>query len=74
MPTDLYGPLGLLIALSAGIGILWREHLKADKDDRDQRDLAQKLLGISLQNNADAITAWNRRNEQDAARQRRNDR
>jgi hypothetical protein len=74
MPTDLLGPFGLLVALSAGLAVLWREHLNADKDDRDQRDLAQHHLGLSLQNNADAIAAWNRRTELDAARARRTDR
>jgi hypothetical protein len=60
---------------------LWTEHLKADQDDRDQRDRAQavsadlrELLRKSLDNNAEAISAWNKRNEQDAARQRRSDR
>ena len=80
-PEQLAGPTGAIVALVAVLAmsvavikVLWQQHLKADQDDRDQRDLAQKLLGISLQNNADAVAAWNRRNEQEAARQRRNDR
>lgn len=80
-PEQLAGPTGAIIALVAVLAmaarviqVLWKNHLEADQDDRDQRDLAQKLLGVSLQNNADAVAAWNRRNEQEAARQRRNDR
>lgn len=69
------GPWAVLVAVVlAGLAVLWREHLKADQDDRAQRDLAQDLLGRSLENNANAIAAWNRRNEQEASRQRRNDR
>lgn len=80
-PEQLAGPTGAIVALVAVLAmavavikVLWAQHLKADQDDRDQRDLAQKLLGISLQNNADAIAAWNRRNDQEAARARRTDR
>ena len=40
MPADLYGPLGLLIGLSLAVGALWRDHMRADADDRAQRDVA----------------------------------
>ena len=40
MPPDLYGPLGLLIGLSVAVAALWRDHLRADADDRTQRDAA----------------------------------
>jgi hypothetical protein len=68
------GPWAVVLFLG-GLALvsLWREHLKADKDDRDQRDLAQSLLQASIRNNAASIAAWNRRNEQDANRQRRDD-
>jgi hypothetical protein len=80
-----YGALVLSVVVLYVVGrafrALWLEHLKADQDDRDQRDKAQAtiealrdLLRQSLGNNAEAIAAWNRRNEQDAARQRRADR
>jgi hypothetical protein len=53
VPTDsqvisaVLGPLGALVlavivlaGLTRAFVVLWREHLKADKDDRDQRDKA----------------------------------
>ena len=73
-PEALLGPFALLAAALIAVGVLWREHLKADADDRAQRDLAERLLEQSLVNNASAIAAWNRRIDQDAARQRRSDR
>ena len=82
------GPVGalalsliVLFVVARVLQLLWGEHMKADQRDRDQRDVAQannlatkELLRQSLENNAKAIDAWNRRNEQDAARQRRSDR
>ena len=80
-PEALLGPFALLAAALIAVGVLWREHLKADADDRTQRDLAtqndadaRELLRISLRNNADAIAAWNKRIEQDAERRCRADR
>ena len=80
-PEALLGPFALLAAALIAVGVLWREHLKADADDRTQRDLAtqndadaRELLRLSLRNNADAIAAWNKRIEQDAERRRRADR
>ena len=81
------GPVGALVlavivlfVVARVLQLLWGEHMKADQRDRDQRDVAQannlatkELLRLSLENNAKAIDAWNRRNEQDAARQRRSD-
>lgn len=40
MPADLFGPLGLLVALAFAVSALWRDHLRADADDRAQRDRA----------------------------------
>lgn len=69
------GPWAVVIFLGGLIGFaLWREHLRADVDDRAQRDLAQDLLRVSLANNAAAIAAWNKRTDQDAARARKADR
>lgn len=82
------GPVGalalaliVLFVVARVLQLLWGEHMKADQRDRDQRDVAQannlatkELLRLSLENNAKAIEAWNKRNEQDAARQRRSDR
>ena len=64
----------LATAFVAVVGVLWREHLKADADDRTQRDRALGLLDLSLQNNRDAISAWAKRDDTDAARVRRSDR
>lgn len=67
-----------IVAVLAGtmttvVGVLWREHLKADADDRRQRDEAFALLSVSLQNNRDAIAAWDKRDANDAARRRLGD-
>jgi hypothetical protein len=72
-PEALLGPGALLIGALISVAILWREHLKADADDRLQRDAFAALLDKSLDNNAAALVAWNRRNELEAARQRRGD-
>ena len=73
MPPEILGPLGLLVGAVTAVTILWREHLKADADDRRQRDEAADLLRQSLANNAAAIAAWDRRTAAEAARQRRTD-
>jgi len=60
---------------------LWKEHLAADQRDRDQRaearadaDAYRELLREAHSIHRDQVNAWNKRNEQDAARQRRSDR
>lgn len=80
MPPELLGPTGALVAVLFGIAalaraivVLWQEHLKADQDDRDERNRANDLLALSLQNNKAAIAAWDRRNAADAARRRKED-
>ena len=74
MPPDaLLGPLALLVGSLLAVGVLWREHMKADQDDRDQRDKALALLEQSLANNKAAIAAWDKRTAADAARARRGD-
>ena len=74
--------IGALAAISftRAILILWHEHLKADQDDRDQRNLAQELLKEALAGNrlnasatADMAEAWDARNRADAERHRRAD-
>lgn len=40
MPPEVLGPLGLTVALGIAVGALWRDHLRADADDRAQRDRA----------------------------------
>lgn len=87
MPPELLGPTGALVAalfgitaLARAIVVLWKEHLKADQDDRDQRDKALALLSSSLDGNkanAEAnrlmAAAWDQRNRNDVARKRRED-
>ena len=88
MPSpEILGPLGLTIALGIAVGLLWREHLKADAEDRKQRDLALDLLDRAIENNRLAAaaahesasankamaTAWDARNRADAQRHRKAD-
>lgn len=40
MPPELLGPFGLAVALLIAVAALWRDHLRADADDRAQRDEA----------------------------------
>lgn len=40
MPAELLGPAGLAVALAIAVGVLWRDHMRADADDRAQRDVA----------------------------------
>ena len=40
MPPDLLGPFGLAVALAIAVSALWRDHMRADADDRSQRDTA----------------------------------
>lgn len=44
MPPELLGPLGLTVALGFAVVALWRDHLRADADDRAERDRAAALL------------------------------
>lgn len=43
-PADIYGPYGALVLLLIACGWLVRDHLRADKEDRDQRDQALRLV------------------------------
>lgn len=75
------GPWAVVLFIGGIIGIvLWRLHLKQIAEDRDDLVHTQTLLEKaidnetkSLQNNAAAIAAWNRRNDQDASRARKAD-
>ena len=73
LSPEILGPLGLTIAACIVAVLLWREHLKADADDRADLLAERDLLRLSLLNNAAAISAWNKRIDQDTARQRRAD-
>lgn len=74
MPPELLGPTGLLVACLLVIAALWKEHLKADQDDRDQRDKAMVITADLAAGNLKMGNAWEERNREDANRQRRDDR
>ena len=38
MPPEILGPFGLAVALIVAVAVLWREHQRADADDRKERD------------------------------------
>lgn len=62
-PQVLLGPLGLAAFLLLVVGALWRDHLRADQDDREQRDQAFRLVeGIipTVRDLAEAQKAANR--------------
>lgn len=40
MDPNLLGPLGLTVGALVAVGVLWRDHQRADADDRQQRDTA----------------------------------
>ena len=70
----------LAIAFARVVLALWHEHLKADQDDRDQRDRAlaaleqlAKGVALSAAAQADMAKAWDERNKADAIRRRRGD-
>lgn len=74
MDPGLTGPLALTVGLAIAVAALWREHVRADRDDRAQRDVA--IAGWRDQTNAtnrlaDAIEA---RARDDAQRKRQDDR
>lgn len=49
-PEALVGPFALTLAAVAAVVALWRDHLRADADDRAQRDRA--LMGWEAQTGA----------------------
>jgi hypothetical protein len=80
-PETLLGPLGLtigalfgIVGLARVIVVLWRDHLRADQDDRDQRDRAQSLANKAIEGMGELADAWRERDAYDAQRQRRSDR
>ena len=70
---ELLGPFGLVVGAVVALGVLWREHLRADAEDRRQRDdaIAEAREQTAVTKRlADALEARNRR---DAGRRRRED-
>ena len=74
LPAE-FDPLTAFIVagLLAIVGILWRDHLRADAEDRSQRDIA--LAGWKEQTEANRIhaEAQSARVKAEAARKRRTD-
>lgn len=74
MPPELFGPQALLVAALAVVAVLWRDHLRADQDDRAQRDRAQGIAEQAVGGLARMADAWEQRNREDASRRRQDDR
>lgn len=73
MPPELFGPAGLLVALLVAVAALWRDHLRADAEDRKQRDNA--LAGWAAQTEATnrLATAIEQQSREQSERHRRAD-
>lgn len=76
----MFGPLGaLVLAVLVIVGLtkvvqkLWEDHLRADADDRKQRDDAQALLAVALDGTKRMAEAWEARNRRDVAARRKTD-
>lgn len=67
------GPLGALVGAVASVIVLWREHVKADADDRAQRDQATAIAKEAVAGLARLADAWEQRNREDANRRRLGD-
>lgn len=56
MPPELLGPTGLVAAALAAVAVLWREHLRTDKDVRDERN-EWRELALAEQRDGSRLTA-----------------
>lgn len=80
IPPEVYGPAGAVVVLAIVAYVLarviqglWIEHLRADQDDRDQRDRALALLDGILPTLRDISSAIASANRDAATRHRRDD-
>lgn len=73
MAADLTTAAGVIAALLTVVGVLWRDHQRADREDREQRDRALSALEASLDGNKRLAAAWEARNRRDEGRARRTD-
>ena len=73
IPPELFGPLGLTIAALGAVLVLWRDHMRADVDDRAQRDRALGIAETAVAGTARMADAWEARNREDAQRRRVSD-
>lgn len=80
MPPELLGPVGLTVALGFAVVALWRDHLRADADDRAQRDRAIDISEAQVaatdrvaQGQAELLAAFREYLREQSSRSRRND-
>lgn len=66
VPPELLGPAALTVGALIVVGVLWREHLRADAEDRKQRD-DQLAINEKLR---DTISQLSGALEQDSERRR----
>lgn len=71
--TPLLGPTGVAVVALIAVGALWREHQRADADDRAQRDQATAIAKDAVAGLARMADAWEQRNREDASRRRLGD-
>lgn len=72
-PPDLLGPLGLLVAALLATAVLWKDHLRADADDRAQRDRAVAIAEGLVDGLRELTAAVHAANRDAAKRHRRTD-
>lgn len=73
MPPEILGPLGLTVALGFAVLALWQQHLRADADDRVQRDRALDLVEGIIPVVRQMAAAQEQANRDAAERHRRSD-
>lgn len=60
MPPEILGPLGATVLLGIAVIALWRDHLRADADDRARSIEDRKRLDVSIGVSAGQVAATNR--------------
>jgi hypothetical protein len=82
MPSleQLLGPAGALVAVIFGVvglarvvQVLWKDHLRADSEDRTERDRNYDGWITQTRANEKLADAWEQRNRDEAARRRLSD-
>lgn len=80
LPPEAFGPTGALVvlgffmtAMGLVIRALWKDHLRADQEDRDQRDKALAIVEGVIPTLRELAHAQREANEDAKQRQRRSD-